>query len=69
MVEALAATTEKVKVMSADGRVLGTFAPGKFLPPPGMVSDISVEESRRRAADPTTKWYTLSEIMAKLRAL
>lgn len=55
-----------VEVCTTDGRKLGIFTP---IPPRCPEPNISEAELRRREDTTTGKWFTVTEVEAKLREL
>jgi hypothetical protein len=59
----------EIELRDPDGRLLGRFTPA---PRPGMMFPefgVTDEEMDRRLNDPSAKWVSGDEVMARLRAL
>ena len=70
---ALAAATGPEEVRASDGRLLGRFipepAPKMSFPELGITDEELFREYERLINDPTVKWHTPEEVMARLREI
>jgi hypothetical protein len=65
----VAATEPQVELRGPDGQLLGRYTPA---PRPGMMFPelgMTDEELDRLESNPNAKWYTVDEVMARLRSL
>lgn len=57
-----------VRIVDADGQILGEFV-RKVPIPPELDIDLTYEEAMRIVNDPNTKWVPAAEVEARLRRL